>query len=39
MYGHGKMRPVETNPRNGGRGWIKENDGESQFNYILEELL
>jgi hypothetical protein len=39
MYANGKMRPVESITRTGGRG-IKENDGEGEFNYdIVYELL
>jgi hypothetical protein len=32
MHVNGKMRPVETIPGMG-EGVIKENDGESEFNY------
>jgi hypothetical protein len=32
MYVNGKMRPVETIFRSGGRG-NKENDGGAKFNY------
>jgi hypothetical protein len=39
MYDNGKMRHVETVPWMKG-GWIKENDGGSEFNCdILRELL
>jgi hypothetical protein len=31
MYVNGKMRPVETSLRMGGKG-IKENDGRGEFN-------
>jgi hypothetical protein len=34
MYENGKMRPVETVLRMGGRG-IKENDGGGEFNYDI----
>jgi hypothetical protein len=33
-----KMRPVETIPRTR-RGRIKENDGESKFNYDIFDIL
>jgi hypothetical protein len=32
IYENGKMKPVETLPRNGG-GVIKENDGAGESNY------
>jgi hypothetical protein len=38
MYVNGKMRPVETIPGMGGRG-IKENDGGSEFNYDIFDIL
>jgi hypothetical protein len=34
MHENGKMRPVETLPRMGGRR-IKENDGGGEFNYDI----
>jgi hypothetical protein len=38
MYVNGTMRPFETIPRMGGDG-IKENDGGSEFNYDIFEIL
>jgi hypothetical protein len=37
MYEDGKIRPVETIPGMGGR--IKENDGRSEFNYYIFDIL
>jgi hypothetical protein len=37
MYVNGKMTPVETIPRVGGRG-IKESSGRGKFNYVFETL-
>jgi hypothetical protein len=34
MYENGKMRPVQTIPRMGGKG-IMENDGGSELNYDI----
>jgi hypothetical protein len=34
MHVNGKMRPVETIPGMRG-GWIKENDGEGEFNHDI----
>jgi hypothetical protein len=34
MYENGKMRPMENIPGIGG-GVIKENDGQSKFNYDI----
>jgi hypothetical protein len=34
MYENGKVRPVETIPGMGGGG-LKENDGQSEFNYDI----
>jgi hypothetical protein len=38
MYANGKMRPVEM-PRIGEWGRIKENDGGSEFNYDIFDVL
>jgi hypothetical protein len=37
MYVNGKMRPVETIP--GMKEGIKQNDGESEFNYDIVDTL
>jgi hypothetical protein len=34
MYENGKVRPVETIPGMG-EGGLKENDGQSEFNYDI----